>query len=427
MKPVLPGVLRLLHEAGQRSRMQFSPLGRLLIQGALAAALLAPGPSIHTLELMTLCLALISVGLAGTRLQATQLEAIRCLPRHCTVDLLMHYRIRISNRSTQTLRSITIIDELQHNYPQHFHGYRRWHQQLLHIRGGSIPAAAHALRLAPGESIELDMELLPHRRGWLHFKCIHLLLPEALGLCNRRISLPLQDKLISLPPRYPMQTINTSGGAGQQQPTPQAGPALDFLYLREYRPGDPVRKIHWPAYARHHSLLVREQESPNTPRIGLLLDTCAATARNFEAAVSVAASLLHPGEVQNSGCKPSLLVIGNQSYLHIPQLPNYAGEWNMLEHLACATTETATRLPAFISTAQRRSTQHGIDTLVAIFPQWDPARQALCTALRHAGHRVLALVTGTGATPAPSPTPGDPVYLDMDQPERELNRPLCAR
>ena len=41
---------------------------------------------------------------------------------------------------------------------------------------------------------------------------------------------------------------------------------------REYRHGDPMRRVHWPATARHGALMVRQEESVTTPEATVILD-----------------------------------------------------------------------------------------------------------------------------------------------------------
>ena len=41
---------------------------------------------------------------------------------------------------------------------------------------------------------------------------------------------------------------------------------------REYRHGDPMRRVHWAATARHGSLMVRQEESVTTPEATIILD-----------------------------------------------------------------------------------------------------------------------------------------------------------
>ncbi|GAA2025680.1 hypothetical protein GCM10009819_05880 [Agromyces tropicus] len=85
-------------------------------------------------------------------------------------------------------------------------------------------------------------------------------------------------------------------------------PNSDELIAREYRYGDPLRRVHWAATARRGELMVRDEEQRGDPELRILLDTTlggrlhhpgAGSARDgadpldpaFEFGVEVAASL----------------------------------------------------------------------------------------------------------------------------------------
>lgn len=74
------------------------------------------------------------------------------------------------------------------------------------------------------------------------------------------------------------------------------GAGMDFYGLREYRPGDSQRFVHWASTARGGRLLVREFEEQIASRLTILLDASSATGveprTTFEDAVSAAASLV---------------------------------------------------------------------------------------------------------------------------------------
>ena len=84
-------------------------------------------------------------------------------------------------------------------------------------------------------------------------------------------------------------------------------PNSDELIAREYRPGDSLRRVNWPATARHGEIMVRQEEQRSNPEALLILDTTltgapgSAASRGgdrinhhdqaFEVAIEVAASV----------------------------------------------------------------------------------------------------------------------------------------
>jgi uncharacterized protein (DUF58 family) len=69
----------------------------------------------------------------------------------------------------------------------------------------------------------------------------------------------------------------------------------DLVGLREYVPGDDLRRLHWATSARTGTLMIREDADPARPHLAVVLDDHAgsyAEAGELEDAVEVAASLV---------------------------------------------------------------------------------------------------------------------------------------
>ncbi len=71
---------------------------------------------------------------------------------------------------------------------------------------------------------------------------------------------------------------------------------MEFYGMREYAPGDDVRRVVWRAYARTQQLLVREAEQGITDQVNIILDTSSENhskglfSESFETGVRAAAS-----------------------------------------------------------------------------------------------------------------------------------------
>src|SRR4029077_12700307 len=53
---------------------------------------------------------------------------------------------------------------------------------------------------------------------------------------------------------------------------PRAGSGMELFGVREYRGGDPLRRIHWRSSARLGELVVREYEPPGVQTVAILCD-----------------------------------------------------------------------------------------------------------------------------------------------------------
>src|SRR5207247_7468860 len=71
---------------------------------------------------------------------------------------------------------------------------------------------------------------------------------------------------------------------------PRAGSGTELFGIREYRPGDSLRRIHWRSSARHGELVVREYEPPGAKTLGLFLDPAPATVDVADQVARIAAS-----------------------------------------------------------------------------------------------------------------------------------------
>lgn len=73
-------------------------------------------------------------------------------------------------------------------------------------------------------------------------------------------------RFASLNARSEVRELEASAAA------PRAGSGTEMFGVREYRPGDPLRRIHWRSSARHGELIVREFEPPGVQTLGIFCD-----------------------------------------------------------------------------------------------------------------------------------------------------------
>lgn len=71
---------------------------------------------------------------------------------------------------------------------------------------------------------------------------------------------------------------------------PRAGSGTEMFGVREYRPGDSLRRIHWRSSARHGELVVREYEPPGVQTLGIFCDPNPADPQVADQVARIAAS-----------------------------------------------------------------------------------------------------------------------------------------
>lgn len=133
---------------------------------------------------------------------------------------------------------------------------------------------------------------------------------------------------------------------------------VDELIAREYRHGDPLRRVNWPATARHGELMVRHEEQRSNPEARLIIDTATSGRRGrprstqaeqfdheFELGIEIAASVgvhvleagfrLHVSEIGSGGFDDASGGDEEQRFLSTPmRFSMPGGQSALLERLA---------------------------------------------------------------------------------------------
>ena len=96
---------------------------------------------------------------------------------------------------------------------------------------------------------------------------------SGLVTCARRRKVALPRPMAvgprPLAPPHPFPELFGVWGDGAPRPS-AAGDVVRSV--RDYVPGDPVRRVHWPTTARRGDLVVKEVEEPGAPRLVVVLD-----------------------------------------------------------------------------------------------------------------------------------------------------------
>ena len=127
-----------------------------------------------------------------------------------------------------------------------------------------------------GSPLEVPFPLPTGHCGMLSFRVERLRMPDLLGLAA--LSLPLstpEGEVPVLPKHHPAGPIppvlSSPGRSLGLRPKPGGGPAEDYD-LRDYRPGDPMRTVHWKLSSKRDELVVREMLEPRRAPLVLTLD-----------------------------------------------------------------------------------------------------------------------------------------------------------
>jgi uncharacterized protein (DUF58 family) len=157
-------------------------------------------------------------------------------------------------------------------------------------------------KLASGEGVSHRYRLRAQRRGVYEVGPLVAITSDPLGLSNREHVVAKSFELL-VHPRVEYVSSRPLTRHFEDPPIrpPVSRPApsgFEFYGMREYRPGDDLRRVVWRALARTGRMLVREAEQGITDRITILLDTDRGShshdgdhSESFETAVRASASL----------------------------------------------------------------------------------------------------------------------------------------
>lgn len=131
------------------------------------------------------------------------------------------------------------------------------------------PVAPHSLRS------DYFYTLHPAHRGVFTIGPLRGIFTDPFDVAALRRGLDDGDLLTIAPAAEALPAISLTQGRGQdgsQASVEQAHARQDDVMTRDYRYGDPLRRVHWPVSARQGKLMVRAEESVTTPEATLILD-----------------------------------------------------------------------------------------------------------------------------------------------------------
>jgi uncharacterized protein (DUF58 family) len=279
--------------------------------------------------------------------------------------------------------------------------------------GAPLPAGA-GLEVEPAETFlageggpaRVRLAFHPRRRGRYVLPSLGVARTDPFGLVRSK-SVWLPEQVVLAYPRYytldelplPMGRRYQPGGIPLAS---EVGDSLEFIGTREYREGDPLRKIHWRSWGRLGRPVVKEYQEEYFSRIALVLDTflpkrpLSRERERFEAAISLLASVA--GHFSRSEEVVDILAAGPDLYeVSTGRSLGYLD--NVLDVLACLEPSPA---PPFESIGPPLFERlERLTTVVAVMLEWDDAREAFLRRVRAMGVAVRVLLVHEGETRKP--------------------------
>ncbi len=159
-------------------------------------------------------------------------------------------------------------------------------------------------RVAGRDRARVRWEHTSPRRGRYRVRDLDVGTRSPFGLVEHRVTIELPDQIVVYPTIgrlsrrwFQMQKQATENRRGQRHD--RSAQQVEYHGLRDYRPGDSPRWIHWRTSARRGELMVKEFEQQNEQDLAILIDPWLPRTKRFapeqrealEQAISFAATL----------------------------------------------------------------------------------------------------------------------------------------
>ena len=437
---------RRIYRFDRALRRRLTPAG-WLVAGTLVIAMIfgfnTREAAIYQLFGLAVALFLVAMVAAFRLPLAPRIE--RKLPEIATAGVPFEYTLRIASGSRKAYDTLLVEDLLAlppadakafarykvradraRNVFDRLVGYPRWVTFMRERIGASVePVPVETL--APGAERDVRMRCTPVRRGVLEFQAVRIARPEPLGLLKAAVSTALPATVLVMPRTHPVAPLDLPGSRRLQPGgvafAGRVGEAEEFVSLRDYRPGDTPRRIHWKAWARTGRPVVKEYQDEFFVRHALILDTFGSgDSECFEAAVSIAASLVM--QPRSNDALLDLMFVEGRAYT-LTQGRGLGAPAELLRVLATVPESLGDGFATLAEAVDMGA--HRLSGAICVLLAWDGRRRRLVGGLRARGIPVRVwVVTGDGAPPEPGPMASDPANFRVVRPgdvAAELARP----
>jgi uncharacterized protein (DUF58 family) len=303
----------------------------------------------------------------------------------------IHLNVRVANRKPFPLPWVLVEEE----FPPQLAPEKPPHGSHPESDGCTL---SRMLTIPWYRAARWSWQLRGNRRGFYRLGPLRMTSGDVFGLCPRVCSVPLEDAVIV----YPRISSLAELGIPSHHPMGEArarrrimGDPTRPMAIRDYFPGDSLRRIHWKASARHGKLQVMVHEPTTSPRASLFLVMDSFQAphgldeETWELGISVAASLAH--DFLGRNCPTGLFVNGLLADTRQPAVvPPGAGagqEVLILETLAKLTPAISAPFQEFVE-RERGALAWG-STLAFVASRPSRSLDGLIDQLQRRGHQTL--------------------------------------
>ena len=391
-----------------------------LIVTSLASFMSIGQPKNSIFQLFCFSFGLILLAFIWVCLRRAQVTAVVKAPKYATVGEELRYSVELSQTGSRTQRGLRVLQvppdprpsllefseveepyEILRNVYDRAMAYYRWRWLVRRHSSFSSSESDTAFDLHRGKITTIPITLTAQKRGVFVLENLRLLMPDPLGLFQRCKPLnPTPSRLIALPKRYVLPHIEMPGTStfriGGEETSNAIGNSGEFVGLREYRPGDSLRQIHWKSWAHTGKPMVKELEDTFYPRYALILDTFPGSSDRmiFEEMISIASSFITG--LDRHEALIDLMFIAESAHT-VTAGRDLERTEKLLEVLAAVEIEPTQRFDALATSVIKHRDQ--ITSCLLVLNGWDEARMEFVKKLRKYGIFSVPMIVGNGEPP----------------------------
>lgn len=402
-------------------KRRFTAAGLVVMTTVCASAVLGLDTKQNVIyQIFTFLLPLLLVSMLWSLFFRARFAADRKLPKFATAGQPFTYQLEIRNLSPKVQKGLSVFDdpdnprpsledlitarepgEEQRNIWDRKILYHRW---LWLIRMNQVASFKEfpMPTLGPNEKGRISVEIQPQNRGYLNLESVTIARPDPFGLFRSTLAIENKQRILVLPKRYTLPPIDLPGvrkhHSGGVALASSVGDSDEFVSLRDYRPGDPLKQIHWKSSAKADELIMKEFQDEFFVRHALILDTFQKRPHSsvFEEAVSIAASFVCG--LHNQETLLDLMFVGVRAYC-FSSGRGLSHTDRMMEILACVAACRDKSFSSLLPMVVRHASQ--LSGCICILQAWDAERKTLVRHLKTMGVPVKVLVVSDKSSHGP--------------------------
>ena len=270
---------------GRKNRLTVTPFGLIVISVCVISGFAGINLTVSYLyKLFALSLSLIIVSLISRNKNFENLKVKLFFPKQFPIGEISKYSVKVFNDGKNDIHDISLVPIVENTIPslEQFSTVKEpneekrniWDRHVFYYRW-----MWHVIRLFKSEFSIVNFKIVksgsftvkkpsftPIKRGEVHIIGAYLVKKDIFGLFSTSKFFELNENITILPRKYNINKKVINSIRSDIDRTKNSLYSMlykhktgDFIGLRQYVPGDPVRNIHWKSWAKTNKPIVIEK------------------------------------------------------------------------------------------------------------------------------------------------------------------------